>query len=213
MTTQFSFYILFLVVLLYYGITKITHDSFVITDDKSKRDALNGIKKWKQMLTSCKKDNIVVVIKSINEDADKKLHRFIKEKFKPDLVTIISFTNQNIIKDFLSSATAETVEQFPAYFRINTSSSKINHLNVVHDKQQIVESIAIEIEKYKSKDKDKNKDKDKKGIGKDINKGIDKGVDYLKKGNLGKDIGKGVDYLKKGNVGKDIKGIFKKKKK
>jgi hypothetical protein len=163
----YSVFILFLLFFLYYSISNITYDSFIIQNEKSKRKAVDGIKKRKQILKDCKKDNIVVVVKSIDSDYDKKIARMIREKFSPALVTVVTFKDQNLIKDFLAKVSAETVETFPAYFRINTSDSLVQHLNIVNDKPNIIQSIEMELDKYKSKknrqkEKEKEKEKDKK---------------------------------------------------
>lgn len=210
----YSTFILGLLFLMYYYVTCMPFEGFMVSNPKNTRSAVNRIKKWKSILKQCKKDNLVVMVPSIDPSTDKKIKALVEENLKPDLVTVITFANENVAKDFLAQIYAETVDEFPAYFKINDSDSNVNHVTLIREKTPAIENINIELEKYKDQMitamKDPKKNMNNKTKDKNIlNKGKNIVKDVLKTKpkeifNKGKDIAKDILKTKP-------KNIFKKK--
>jgi len=188
-----------------------TFETFMVSNPKTSRDAANRIKKWKSTLKKCKKNNIVVMLPSIDPSTNKKIQQVIEENLKPDVATVITFSNTTVAKEFLAKIYAETVDDFPAYFKINDSDSSVNHVTLISEITPAMENINLEIEKYKDQMIDPQnkllKNSNRKNLMKDIKK-----INPNKLLNKGKDIAKDVLNTKPKDIGKGIKGIFKKKK-
>ena len=170
---NYSLFIFILLVGIYYSLCQIRYESFYIDDQKSKTRAVLGVKKKKNILKNSKKENVVVVVPSIDPEMDKKLEKMIKDNFSQQIVTVITFTDKNLISEFLSNVTPVIPTKFPAYYKINTSTSANNHMDMISDKPNITNVIDNEYRKLRG-----NKRLRKNEIKNEVKKN-DKGVKKL----------------------------------
>ncbi len=187
----YPFFILMLLILLYYCLTKVTYEGFTsirIDNHKNKKKEIQRFKQLKKALTNAEKEYVIVVVPSVDITTDKEIKTMIHEMFIPEKYncTVVTFTDKNLIKEFLNNLTTqtETPITFPAYFRVDKTLSENTTLVSIRDLPNITDNITTQYKKIKDdvkekknmkekmkdkekekkdkKEKDKDKDKDKK---------------------------------------------------
>jgi len=163
----YPLFILFLLLLLYYHVTNVTYEAFFIDNNKNKKKAVDSVKKIKQMLQDSQKEQVVVIVPSIDSEVDKNVNAMVKNYFSDSIVTMVTFTNSNLINEFILNLTTESPTTFPAYYRLNKSEAQNSYMNAIKDRPSTISNINKEYKKLKDnasnkKDNKKDKKKDKK---------------------------------------------------
>ena len=99
------------------------------------------MKAKKTVLQNCLKGNVVVIVPSIDPAIDVQVENMIKKYFSDTIVTVITFTDQNLIKEFILNLTTEVPVVFPAYYRINTSGVQNSYLDVIKDRPDTIANV------------------------------------------------------------------------
>jgi hypothetical protein len=124
-----------------------TQESFFIGTQQNKTTAANDVKSKKKILQTCRKGNVVAIVPSIDPTIDKKVEAMIIKYFSDTVVTVITFTDKNLIYSFILNLTTELPVSYPAFYRINTSSVQNNYMDVIKDRP---DTIANVIKDYKA---------------------------------------------------------------
>ena len=146
----YSLFILFLLLLLYYHVTTLTYETFFIDTLTTKTEAVDNVKKIKQILQNSQKEQIIVIVPSIDPAVDKNVDTMIKKYLSEAIVTVVTFTDKNLINEFILNLTTETTTTFPAYYRLNKSEAQNNYMDAIKDKPDTISNINREYETLKN---------------------------------------------------------------
>lgn len=147
----YPLFILFLLFLLYYHVTQLTYETFMIDTLTSKKEAVDSVKKIKQILQNSQKEQLVIIVPSIDEVADKTVDTMIKNYFSEAIVTVVTFTDKNLIHEFILNLTTDTATTFPAYYRLNKSDAQNSYMDAVKDRPDTINSVNREYATIKEK--------------------------------------------------------------
>jgi hypothetical protein len=93
---------------------------------------------------------VVVIVPSIDPAIDIKVESMIKKYFSDTVVTVITFTNNNLIYSFILNLTTELPVNYPAFYRINTSSVQNNFMDVIKDRPDTIANVIKDYNAFKA---------------------------------------------------------------